>query len=148
MSVPSCLGHTFHRYDRKVPASQRTYSPRILLAFASVYLFWGSTYLAIKVAGQHLPVPVVSGSRCLVSSVVIGALCLLTGRGLRVRRGEGWKLALIGLLFMSGNNMLLTWGETMVPSVYASLIVSTMPIIATAIASIQSISRADTCTSR
>lgn len=117
------------RYDKGVPTSDRGYSPRILLAFGSVYLFWGSTYLAIKVAGQWLPVPVVSGSRCLVSTVVIAALCLLTGRGLRVRRGEGWKLALVGLLFMSGNNMLLTWGETMVPSGYASLIVSTMPIM-------------------
>ena len=107
----------------------RGYSSRILLAFASVYLFWGSTYLAIKVAGRHLPVPVVSGTRCLVSSAVIAGLCLFTGRGLRVRKGEGWKLALIGLLFMSGNNMLLTWGETMVPSGYASLLVSTMPIM-------------------
>jgi len=104
-------------------------SSRVLLAFASVYLFWGSTYLAIKVAGQHLPVPVVSGTRCLVSTVLIAGLCLLTRRGLRVPQGEAWKLALIGLLFMSGNNMLLTWGETMVPSGFASLIVSTMPIM-------------------
>ncbi len=94
-----------------------------------MYFFWGSTYLAIKVAGQHLPVPVVSGTRCLVSTVLIGIICLGTRRGLRVRKGEGWKLALIGLLFMSGNNMLLTWGETMVPSGFASLIVSTMPIM-------------------
>ncbi len=109
--------------------SHRGHSSRILLAFSSVYLFWGSTYLAIKVAGQHLPVAVVSGSRSLVSTTLIVLLCLLTGRGLRVPRGEAWKLALVGLLFMSGNNMLLTWGETMVPSGFASLIVSTMPIM-------------------
>ncbi len=94
-----------------------------------MYVFWGSTYLAIKIAGKQLPVPVVSGARCLASTILIGAICLLTGRGLRVRRGEAWKLALVGLLFMSGNNMLLTWGETMVPSGFASLIVSTMPIM-------------------
>jgi drug/metabolite transporter (DMT)-like permease len=94
-----------------------------------VYVFWGSTYLAIKIAGERLPVPVVSGARCLASTVLIGAICVFSGRGLRVRRGEAWKLALVGLLFMSGNNMLLTWGETMVPSGFASLIVSTMPIM-------------------
>ena len=129
MSVPSRLGHSLHRYDRKVPVSDRSYSPRILLAFASVYLFWGSTYLAIKVAGQHLPVPIIAGSRSAISTTLILIICLLTGRSLRVPKGEGWKLALVGLLFMSGNNMLLTWGETMVPSGFASLIVSTMPIM-------------------
>jgi drug/metabolite transporter (DMT)-like permease len=36
---------------------------------------------------------------------------------------------LVGLLFMSSNNMLLTWGEKLVPSGFASLIISTMPIM-------------------
>jgi drug/metabolite transporter (DMT)-like permease len=72
---------------------------------------------------------VVSASRSTVSTVVIVLLCLLSGRGLRVPRGEAWKLALVGLLFMSGNNMLLTWGEKMVPTGLSSLVVSTMPIM-------------------
>ncbi len=106
--------------------SQRT---RILLAFASVYIFWGSTYLAIKLAGQHLPAPCVSAARSLISAVLIVVISLMRGKSLRVPRGEGWKLALVGILFMSGNNMLLTWGEKMVPSGFASLIVCTMPIM-------------------
>lgn len=106
--------------------SQRT---RVLLAFASVYLFWGSTYLAIHVAGERLPVPVVSASRSTVSTLIIAVICLASGRSMRVPKGEAWKLVLIGLLFMSANNMLLTWGETMVPTGFASLIVSTMPIM-------------------
>jgi len=104
-------------------------STRVLLAFASVYLFWGSTYLAIHVAGELLPAPMVSTTRSLISAAVIAAICLVRGRSLRVPAGEGWKLALIGLLFMSGNNMMLTWGEKMVPSGFASLVVSTMPIM-------------------
>ena len=109
--------------------SQLSPRTRVLLAFASVYFFWGSTYLAIHVAGEHLPVPVVSASRSTVSTLIILIVCLLTRRSLRVPQGEPWKLVLVGLLFMSGNNMLLTWGETMVPSGFASLIVSTMPIM-------------------
>ena len=101
---------------------------RVIVAFAAVYIFWGSTYGAIHVAGEHLSAPVVSATRSLLSTTLIAAICLLTGRGLRVQRGEAWKLALVGLLFMSGNNMMLTWGEKMVPSGFASLIVSIMPI--------------------
>jgi len=56
-------------------------------------------------------------------------ICLFSGKSLKVPRGEGPKLVLVGLLFMSANNMLLTWGETMVPSGFASLVVSTMPIM-------------------
>ncbi|HEX4155728.1 MAG TPA: EamA family transporter [Acidobacteriaceae bacterium] len=104
-------------------------STRVLLAFASVYLFWGSTYLAIHVAGEHMSVPVVSASRSTASAVIITLICLFSRRSLRVPRGEPWKLILVGLLFMSANNMLLTWGEKMVPSGFASLIISTMPIM-------------------
>ena len=104
-------------------------STLVLLAFASVYLFWGSTYLAIHVAGELLPVPVVSGTRSLLSATLIIAICLMTGKSMRVPQGEMWKLAVVGLLFMSGNNMLLTWGEKLMPSGFASLIVSTLPIM-------------------
>ena len=104
-------------------------STRVLLAFASVYLFWGSTYLAIHIAGEHLPAPLVSGTRSLVSALFITVICVVRGKSISVPKGEAWKLVLIGLLFMSANNMLLTWGEQMVPSGFASLVVSTMPIM-------------------
>jgi drug/metabolite transporter (DMT)-like permease len=104
-------------------------STLVPLAFASVYLMWGSTYMAIHVAGEQLPAPVVAGVRSLISTTLIVTICLLRGKSLRVPKGEPWKLVLIGLLFMSGNNMMLTWGEKMVPSGFASLIVSTMPIM-------------------
>jgi drug/metabolite transporter (DMT)-like permease len=104
-------------------------STLVLLAFGSVYLFWGSTYGAIHIAGEHLPVSVVSATRSLISATLIVLICLLSGKSLRVPKGEGWKLVVVGLLFMSCNNMLLTWGEKLVPSGFASLIVSTMPIM-------------------
>ncbi len=104
-------------------------STLVLLAFGSVYLFWGSTYGAIHVAGEHLPVPVVSATRSLISATLIVLISLGRRKSLQVPKGEWWKLVLVGLLFMSCNNMLLTWGEKMVPSGFASLIVSTMPIM-------------------
>jgi len=109
--------------------SRTSKSTRILLAFACVYLFWGSTYLAIHVAGEHLPVAVVAGSRSLISATLIAVITLARGKSLRVPKAEAWKLILVGLLFMSGNSMLLTWGEKLVPTGFASLVVSTMPIM-------------------
>jgi drug/metabolite transporter (DMT)-like permease len=104
-------------------------STLVLLAFASVYLFWGSTYSAIHIADEHLPVPVISATRSLISATLIVLISLARGKSLRVPKGEWWKLVVVGLLFMSCNNMLLTWGEKLVASGFASLVVSTMPIM-------------------
>ena len=50
-------------------------------------------------------------------------------RLLRIARRDALRLALVGILFMSVNNVLLTWSERMVPSGFASLVVATMPIM-------------------
>jgi drug/metabolite transporter (DMT)-like permease len=104
-------------------------STLVLLAFASVYVFWGSTYSAIHIADEHLPVPVISATRSLFSATLIAFIALARGKSLRVPKGEWWKLVIVGLLFMSCNNMLLTWGEKLVATGFASLVVSTMPIM-------------------
>jgi drug/metabolite transporter (DMT)-like permease len=104
-------------------------SSRVTIAFASVYVLWGSTYGAIHIAGEGLPPPVVAAARSLLTATIIVTILLIRGKSLRVPKGEGWKLVLVGLLFMSANNMLLTWGETMVPSGFASLIISMTPIL-------------------
>jgi drug/metabolite transporter (DMT)-like permease len=104
-------------------------STLVLLAFASVYIFWGSTYLAIHVAGELLPTPIVSGLRSIISAILILSIAIARGKGLRVPPGEGWKLVVVGILFMSFNNMGLTWGEKMVPSGFASLVISVIPIM-------------------
>lgn len=106
-----------------------TKQQRVLLAFASVYLFWGSTYAAIHIAGEHLAAPLVSATRCLLSVICIAVICIARRKRLAVAPGELWRLALVGVLFMSANNVLLTWAEQMVPSGFASLVVSTMPIM-------------------
>jgi drug/metabolite transporter (DMT)-like permease len=104
-------------------------STRISIAFACVYFFWGSTYLAIHVAGLHLAPPLVGALRTLVSTAILGAFCLARGISLRMPRRIAWQLALVGILFMSANNVLLIWGETMVPSGYASLVIAMIPIL-------------------
>jgi drug/metabolite transporter (DMT)-like permease len=102
---------------------------RVLFAFACVYFFWGSTYLAIRVAGMHIAPPLVAACRSLLSTTLMILICLVRGVSLRVSKRDAWRLVLVGVLLMTCNNILLTWAETMVPSGLASLVVATMPIM-------------------
>jgi drug/metabolite transporter (DMT)-like permease len=110
-------------------ASQRKTNPLIPIAFACVYLCWGSTYGAIHIAVQHLAPPLVGALRSLFSTLIILAICLARGTGLRVSRRTAWQLAIVGILLMSANNVLLIWAETKVPSGYASLVIAMIPIL-------------------
>jgi drug/metabolite transporter (DMT)-like permease len=101
----------------------------VAFAFACVYFIWGSTYLAIHVAGLHLAPPLVGALRTLISAVILGAFCLARGISLRMPRGTAWQFILVGVLFMSANNVLLIWGETKVASGYASLVIAMIPIL-------------------
>lgn len=111
------------------PAKSAGLSRLVLVAFGCLYFFWGSTYSAIHVAGEHLAPPLVVAVRSLLTTVLLVGICGATGRSLRVTPGEAWRLALVGVLFMSVNNVLLTWAETMVPTGISSLLVATMPIM-------------------
>jgi drug/metabolite transporter (DMT)-like permease len=111
-----------------MPTSQAARN-RILIAFACVYFFWGSTYGAIRIAGEHLPPPLVGATRAFLSTVILAAWCLARGISLRVSRATAWRLAVVGILFMSINNVLLVWAEEKVPSGYASVVIAMIPIM-------------------
>ena len=101
----------------------------VAFAFACVYFIWGSTYLAIHVAGLHLAPPLVGALRTLISTAILAAFCMARGISLRMPRRTAWQLSLVGILFMSANNVLLIWGETKVASGYASLVIAMIPIL-------------------
>jgi drug/metabolite transporter (DMT)-like permease len=108
------------------PIPQKTL---VAFAFGCVYFFWGSTYFAIHVAGLHIAPPLVGATRSLLSTVIICGICMWRGTSLRVPRGTAWRLALVGILMMTVNNLLLIWGETKVASGLASLIIAMIPIM-------------------
>jgi len=108
---------------------QQSQKNRVALAFACVYFFWGSTYGAIHIAGLHIAPPLVGAMRSLLSTVIICGICLWRGTSLRVPRAAAWRLALVGILLMTVNNLLLIWGETKVASGLASLIIAMIPIM-------------------
>jgi drug/metabolite transporter (DMT)-like permease len=108
----------------------------LIVAFGCIYFFWGSTYGAIRIAGEHIAPPLVGATRSLLSTALIIAICAARGVSLRVSRHTAWRLALVGILFMTVNNVLLVWAETIVPSGYAALVIAMIPIFVALIESV------------
>jgi len=102
---------------------------RIVIAFACVYITWGSTYGAIEIAGRYFAPPLVGALRSILSTVLMCGICVARGTSLRVTKGVAWRLALVGVLFMTVNNVMLIWGETKVASGLSSLVIAVIPIL-------------------
>ena len=102
---------------------------RVAIAFACVYLCWGTTYGAIHIAVQYIAPPLVGALRSFLSLAIFVAVCVGRGLSLRVSRREAWQLAIVGILMMSVNNVLLVWAESMVASGWASVIIAMIPIL-------------------
>jgi drug/metabolite transporter (DMT)-like permease len=99
----------------------------LILAFAAVYILWGSTYLAIRVAVEALPPFLMAGTRFLTA----GALLYAWARwgGAPAPSGRQWAAALVaGALMLGGGNGGVVWAEKTVPSGLAALVVATVPV--------------------
>ncbi len=102
---------------------------KVLVAFLLVYVFWGSTYLAIGIADEeHLPPLVMCAMRFLVAGPLMLAACALFRRNVRISWDEAKKLAIIGCLLLVGGNGGLAWAEQFVATGFAALIVAITPI--------------------
>jgi drug/metabolite transporter (DMT)-like permease len=102
-----------------------------LLHLLVIYIIWGSTYLAIRVAvreGSGFPPFTVGALRTLVGGAILLALAALRRHRLRPTSSETRILVASGLLLWVGGNGLVTWAETRAESGYAALIIATIPI--------------------
>jgi drug/metabolite transporter (DMT)-like permease len=100
---------------------------KIALAFFAVYICWGMTYLAMRVAVVDIPPHLMSGSRF----VVAGAILYAWAR----RRGHAppammhWRsAAVIGAFLLLGGNASVAWAEQRVPSGLAAVLIAVAPI--------------------
>lgn len=96
----------------------------IIAAFAIVYIVWGSTYLAIRIAVQELPPALLAGVRFIIAGLALGALALARGQSLPKSRGEWGTAAILATAFIVLGNGLVTWAEQWVPSNQAALIIA------------------------
>jgi len=101
---------------------------RVMVAFGLVYILWGSTYLAMRIAVRDLPPYVAGAVRYLIAGpLMLGTLALM-GRKVRLGLQDFWRLLVISILLLSLGNIGVLWGEVYVSSGLASLIVALVPI--------------------
>lgn len=112
------------------PTASVTASParwRVVLAFAAIYVIWGTTYLAIRYGIETLPPFLMSSARFFIA----GGLLFAWGRfrGVPIPRPTYWKPAILASVFlMVGGQGMVAWAESRIPSGLAAVLISIMPI--------------------
>ncbi len=101
---------------------------KIIVAFALVYIFWGSTYLGIGIAVEHIPPAVMCAARFLVAGTVMLAYCAFTGRRIRFSSRQLFHFAAVGILLLMCGNLTLSYAERIVPTGLAALLVAVTPL--------------------
>jgi drug/metabolite transporter (DMT)-like permease len=106
--------------------AERSRGKLAYLAFITVCLVWGTTYLGITVALETVPVLLVAGLRWMAAGVVMSVLMLATGRGLP--RPAMWgPLLLLGFLMNVVGNGFVVFAQQHVASGLTAVLIATTP---------------------
>jgi drug/metabolite transporter (DMT)-like permease len=99
----------------------------VLIAFAAVYVLWGSTYFFIRIGVETIPPFVLAGIRHIAIGLIFYPLFRYQSR--EKPTPAQWRTTIItGLLLLLCGNGALSWAETRVPSGIASLLVATVSL--------------------
>ena len=101
-------------------------SVKLALAFAAIYVIWGSTYLAIRYAVETIPPLVTAGIRHTVAGGIL--LAWAYARGYRAKREHWIAGAIVGAFFFLVGHGTLHWAEQHVASGLAALLIATEPM--------------------
>ncbi len=112
--------------------SLHSHPPRwqLALAFASLYVIWGSTYLAIKVAIETMPPFLMASSRFLVAGMLLYGFARWRGLG-RPTLSQWKNAAIVGAFLIAGGNGIVTFAEQWIDSNMAALIIASNPLFMT-----------------
>jgi drug/metabolite transporter (DMT)-like permease len=101
---------------------------RSILAFFAIYVIWGSTFLAIRMAVLLVPPWLCAGIRFFTAGTILFVFARLRGtKGPTLR--EWRSLAIIGVLMFSATYGALFWGEQYVPSGITAVLEATLPLM-------------------
>jgi drug/metabolite transporter (DMT)-like permease len=107
--------------------------PRLVLALSAVWVIWGSTYLAMRVAVAGLPPFGMAGTRFVLAGGAL--LVIVRARGEKMPSARAWLVAIpVGaLLFLCGNGLVVVAEQTL-PSSVAAIVCATTPLVASGLA--------------
>jgi drug/metabolite transporter (DMT)-like permease len=122
------------------PAAARPSTLTVAIALGTVYVVWGSTYLAIAFVVESMPPLLAAGARFLVAGSLMVAFLVARQRWRRGRsepdrspvgwpRAVEWRTAfIVGSLLLLGGNGFVSVAETTIPSGIAAVVIATVPI--------------------
>ncbi|MFO0582449.1 MAG: EamA family transporter [Anaeromyxobacter sp.] len=99
----------------------------LVLAFAAIFVVWGTTFLAIRYAVETIPPLVTAGVRHGTAGSILFALAW--ARGYRPRRSDWLAGSVLGALFFLAGHGLLHWAEQHIASGLAALLIATEPMV-------------------
>ena len=108
--------------------SEKQLRLKIIIAFGLVYVFWGSTYLAMRIAVMDIPALSMTGLRYLIAGPLMLVWCAFSGRRVRITKTDFVRVLIIGVLLLTGGNVIVAWSEKYLASGLASLIVAIVPL--------------------
>jgi len=105
---------------------------RLILAFFAIYVLWGGTFLAIRVAVLLMPPLFTAGVRFFIAGILLYGIMRLRGQP-RPSSAEWRSLAVMGLLMFVVTYGALFWAEQFVPSGITSVLEASLPLITLAL---------------
>lgn len=101
---------------------------KALYAWLLVCVFWGSTYLAIKVGVGVLPPFLFAGLRFAIAGALLLGLALAFGDKVPRRLADWRTSVIVGVFLLAGGNAFVVWSEQYTPSGVASVFVVTVAL--------------------
>lgn len=101
----------------------------IVLAFFSIYIIWGSTYLLNKIAVTELPPFMLASIRFIVAGCLIFILSKLMGISISINIKQFKNTVIAGFLFLTLGNGIAVWALKYVDSSFAALLISGQPLV-------------------
>jgi len=107
--------------------TERHFTVKKIIAFAMISVFWGISYMAIRLAIDTIPPLLMAGIRFTIAGILLVVYCMLRYKILPAL--SDWRQAAVPgiLMFVLGNGN-LTWAEQYVPSGLASLIIAMLAV--------------------
>ena len=106
----------------------QSYRIRLFLSFFAIYILWGTTFLAIRIAVEELPPLFAAGARFFTAGILLYAF--MRAKGQTAPTASQWRsLTIMALLMFVAEYGPLFWAEKYVPSGVVSVLAATLPIL-------------------
>ncbi|OPJ54792.1 EamA family transporter [Alkalithermobacter paradoxus] len=101
---------------------------KVIIAYISVCIIWGSTYLAIRIGVQSFPPELFAGIRFLIAGLIVLGFAKFKKMDFPNKLSDVGKISIVGLFLLLGGNGLVVFASQWVHSGAVSILVATVPL--------------------